>query len=127
MSSQNFIHIVGNHFDINSDVGLEPWDGAFLLVEGNRFCGMRNLVNAHATKGLVYLVSTPEQAARCEAVFGEACLPNAYHDTKPVPRCDRNVLQQALSTDLCPEAVNDARRAVCMPVPDADELVQSFD
>ncbi|XP_034235640.1 probable pectin lyase B [Thrips palmi] len=126
LGSKNFIHIVGNHFDGNSDVALEPWDGALLLVEGNRFCGMNNLVNSHATNGNVFLVSTATQAARCEAAFGEDCLRNAYHDTQPVRRCNGRVLEEALAMDLCPEAINDARRAVCMPVPDPAELVDSW-
>ncbi|XP_026279528.1 uncharacterized protein LOC113207256 [Frankliniella occidentalis] len=116
-TAKNFIHIVGNYFDINSDVALEPWDGSFLLVEGNRFCGMTNLVNKHATNGNLFLVSTEKQAQRCEAVFGQPCLPNQYRLTNPVMRCDAPVLEEALGMQLCPEAVNDARQSVCVPAP----------
>ncbi|KAJ1524208.1 hypothetical protein ONE63_010729 [Megalurothrips usitatus] len=113
--AKSFIHIVGNYFDTNSDVALEPWDGSYLLVEGNRFTGMRSLVNAHATNGHLFLANTAADADECVAAFGEPCLPNQYRRTRAVLRCDQPVLSQALSLSLCPEAVNEARRAVCVP------------
>lgn len=109
--------MVGNVFDSNSDVALEPWDGSFLLVEGNSFRDVRRLVNEHATNGHLFLVSTAEHSASCEAALGERCLPNEYRSTRAPERCDAAVLDMTRDLDFAAEAVADARRATCACAP----------
>ena len=101
--------MVGNVFDTNTNTAIEPYVGATLLVEGNRFHKMRKVFNEKAEGGYLFLANDAADMRACEVAFGQPCLLNAFTLTKQEARSDGQVLADAVNRGT--DAINDARQA----------------
>ncbi|KAK3908233.1 putative pectin lyase A [Frankliniella fusca] len=111
--SQNYVHLIGNSMEINKHVGIEPYSGAKILSEGNKWTSYSNPINPQAKGGHLAMVNNGNDQAACKKYFGVNCLVNKYDgQSKSKTWFDVAVLNDFSKLDK--NAINSARSAVCI-------------
>ncbi|KAK3908232.1 Pectin lyase 1 [Frankliniella fusca] len=108
--SLNYIHFIGNSMEVNNHAGMEPYNGAKILSEGNKWSAFRNPINVSVKGGSVAMVNNAQDQSACKKYFGGNCLVNKY-DAKSKSKKWFDVAVLNAFSRLDKKAINSARAA----------------
>lgn len=92
VAGNTLLHAVNNYFYANSKHAFETSQGAYVLLEGNTFQNVKEIIDPSAKDGKMFTAPDANSNANCKAALGRACVLNAYGSSGTYTSSDTSFL-----------------------------------
>ncbi|KAH8767309.1 pectin lyase 2 [Diaporthe sp. PMI_573] len=92
VAGNTLLHAVNNYFYANSKHAFETTAGAYVLLEGNTFQNVVDIIDPSAKSGKMFTSPDANSNAACKAALGRNCVLNAYGSSGTYTSADTSFL-----------------------------------
>lgn len=111
VAGNTLLHAVNNYFYANSKHAFETSAGAYVLLEGNTFQNVVEIIDPSAKDGKMFTSPDANSNAACNAVLGRNCVLNAYGSSGTYTSADTSFLSNFKGKNIASAAAASANVA----------------
>ncbi|KAK7702587.1 hypothetical protein SLS64_009550 [Diaporthe eres] len=111
VAGNTLLHAVNNYFYANSKHAFETSAGAYVLLEGNTFQNVVDIIDPSAKSGKMFTSPDANSNANCKAALGRACVLNAYGSSGTYTSSDTSFLTNFKGKNIASAAAASANVA----------------
>lgn len=111
VAGNTLLHAVNNYFYANSKHAFETTAGAYVLLEGNTFQNVVDVIDPSAKSGKMFTSPDANSNAACKSVLGRNCVLNAYGSSGTYTSADTSFLSNFKGKNIASAAAASANVA----------------
>lgn len=111
VAGNTLLHAVNNYFYANSKHAFETSAGAYVLLEGNTFQNVVEIIDPSAKDGKMFTSPDATSNANCKAALGRNCVLNAYGSSGTYTSTDTSFLTNFKGKNIASAAAASANVA----------------